>query len=106
MTQTTQRRTGWGAAVTRTGCCRHCAADLLQTQPAQSVQIITPFFSLASRLRCCTKKQLEQVNSSACLGITRTDNSSPDKSAPGSSNDSADSESSTSTTADAASFRR
>lgn len=29
-----------------------------ESQKAQSVQIITPFFSLARRLRCCTRKQL------------------------------------------------
>ena len=60
------------------------------TQAAQSVQIITPFFSVASLLRCWTRKQLEQVNSSACLGTTRTESSSPDRSAPGSSKFSAD----------------
>src|SRR5580698_2234057 len=77
-----------------------------QYQGAQAVEIITPPFLLANRLGGWARKKLEQVNSSACFGMTRTDNSSPDKSAPGSSKDSADSDSSTSTTADAASFRR
>ena len=44
-----------------------------------------PFFSLASWLRWWTRKQREQVNSSACRGMTRTVNSSSDRSAPGSS---------------------
>ena len=39
----------------------------------------------ASLLRWCTRKQLAQVNSSACLGSTLTVSSSPDRSAPGSS---------------------
>ena len=74
----------------RTGTRGVAQLNGLSTQAAQSVQIITPFFSLASRLRWCTRKQLEQVNSSACLGTTRTDSSSPDRSAPGSSKFSAD----------------
>src|SRR5690606_21565077 len=76
------------------------------SQAAQSMQIICPPASLASLLRWCTRKQLEQVNSSACLGTTRTESTSSDRSAPGSSNDSAVSDSSISTTADCASLRR
>jgi len=45
-----------------------------------------------------TRKQAEQVNSSACFGATRTESSSPDRSAPGSSKPSAVSVSSTSMT--------
>ncbi|KAF0962172.1 hypothetical protein MLGJGCBP_04705 [Rhodococcus sp. T7] len=46
-----------------------------------------------------------QVNSSACFGRTRTVSSSPDRSVPGSSKDSAVSVSSTSTAGDWVSFR-
>ena len=66
-------------------------------QAAQSRQIGWPFFSAASWLRWCTRKQLMQVNSSACRGSTRTDSSSLERSAPGSSRPSACSNSSTST---------
>jgi len=52
-----------------------------------------------------TRKQVEQVNSSACVGTTRTDSSSPDRSAPGSSKDAAASASSTSIMDAAASSR-
>ena len=66
-------------------------------QAAHSLQIGWPPTSLASWLRWCTRKQLEQVNSSACRGSTRTDSSSLDRSAPGSSKPSAASISSSST---------
>ena len=60
-------------------------------------QMSRPSFSLASWLRWCTRKQREQVNSSAWRGRTRTVSSSSDRSAPGSSRFSASSTSSTST---------
>ena len=53
----------------------------LWSYAAQSEQYI--FFSSASWLRWCTRKQLLQVNSSACLGSTRTVSSSAERSAPG-----------------------
>jgi cation diffusion facilitator CzcD-associated flavoprotein CzcO len=71
---------------------------------SQSVQIIRA--ASASRLRWCTRKQLRHVNSSACLGITRTVSSSSERSAPGSSKESAASASSTSITAVVGSLRR
>jgi len=59
----------------------------------------------AIRLRCCTRKQDEQVNSSACFGTTGMVNSSPDRSAPGKSTLSPASPSSRSTSGDCASVR-
>ena len=75
-------------------------------QAAHSVQIIMPLLSLASWLRWWTRKHRPHVNSSACLGRTRTDSSSPDRSAPGSSKPSACSVSSTSTLDEVLSTRR
>src|SRR5436190_6866911 len=62
--------------------------------------------SSASWLRWCTRKQREQVNSSAWRGITRNDSSSLDRSAPGSSSDSATSSGSTSIVLEDLSIRR
>ena len=72
------RRTGRGvrASVHRQRCPR---------QAAHSWQTGWPPTSLASWLRWCTRKQREQVNSSAWRGSTRTESSSLDRSAPGSS---------------------
>ena len=52
-------------------------------QAAQSRQYSWSPLVAASRLRCWTRKQREQVNSSSCLGSTRTVSSSLDRSAPG-----------------------
>ena len=57
--------------------------------------------------RCVgTRKHFMQVNSSACRGRTRTESSSPERSAPGSSKPSAASVSSSSTTPEFLSERR
>ena len=77
-------------------CCSGCGSCAVG-QAAHSRQTIWPPFSDASWLRWCTRKQREQVNSSAWRGSTRTDSSSLDRSAPGSSKPSACSVSSTST---------
>ena len=53
-------------------------------------------FSDTRALRWCTRKHTEHVNSSSCFGTTSTLSSSFDRSAPGSSNDSAASVSSSS----------
>src|SRR6185437_13365551 len=68
----------------------------LPDQAAHSRHTSLPPRSSASWLRWCTRKQREQVNSSAWRGITRNDSSSLDRSAPGSSSDSATSSGSTS----------
>ena len=73
---------------------------------AHSRQTSWPFLSSASWLRWCTRKQREQVNSSACRGITRNESSSFDRSAPGSSSDSATSSGSRSMVLDDLSIRR
>jgi len=75
-------------------------------QAAHSRQISWPFLSSTSWLRWCTRKQREQVNSSACRGITRIEMSSFDKSAPGNSRDSATSSGSRSIVDDDLSIRR
>ena len=64
------------------------------------------FFSSASCERWWTRKQLMQVNSSSCRGMTSTASSSCDRSAPGSSKDSAASASSSSTLPEFLSCRR
>jgi hypothetical protein len=78
-----------------------------QDQPAQSKQYASPLGrSSAIWLRCRTRKQPAQVNSSDCRGSTRTVNSSWERSAPGSSNASAASASSSSTFPEFLSLRR
>ena len=56
---------------------------------AHSLHTGCPAASLASWLRWWTRKHRVQTNSSACLGTTAMVSSSPDRSAPGSSNSSA-----------------
>ena len=71
----------------------------------QSMQIAHPPAVPATRLRCWTRKQDPQVNSSARFGITGMTSSSPDRSAPGNSTPSWASTSSRSTFGDCASAR-
>src|SRR5262249_10943449 len=75
-------------------------------QAAHSRHTSLPPRSSASWLRWCTRKHREQVNSSAWRGITRNDSSSLDRSAPGSSSDSATSSGSTSIVLEDLSIRR
>src|ERR1700739_459723 len=66
-------------------CSRRPLTDDPRRHQAQSAQTGSPELEVRNRLRCCTRKQLEQMNSSARWGITITESSSPDRSAPGSS---------------------
>src|SRR5690625_5941878 len=59
-------------------------ADAVQAA-AHSLQMMRVPSTWLIWLRCFTRKQLAPVNSSACRGRTRTESSSPERSAPGSS---------------------